>query len=199
MRSLRFRPHRALSARRTRGDLVRRVAAVVVVAVVAAGAAASALLGGRALAQNADCGPGTAGKVYPVTDCMLMTSTNTITAGGELTVFGGGFKPVSSVSVQLHSTPVTLGSLTSNGLGSVEGGVTIPASTSVGSHELDLSGINPDGTRRLLTASVLIEAATSASSGLSAWFWTGIGVLVFALVGIALVLARGGRRGRRVG
>lgn len=196
MRSLRFRLNRALPSGRLRGDFARRTVAV---AVVAAGAAASALVGGHALAQSVDCGPGSAGSVYPVTDCMALTSTNVISLGGQLTVSGGGFRPVSPVSVQLHSDTVTLGSLTSNSAGSVDGAVTIPPSVPAGSHELDLSGVNPDGTPRVLTASVRIEAAASTSSGLSGWFWFGIGMLVLALLGIALVVARGSRRRRQAG
>ena len=196
MRSLSFRSTRALPSGPPRCDFVRRTAAAVV---VATGAAVLAMVGGYAAAQSVDCGPGTAGGVYPVTDCMVLTSTNAIGAGGKLTVSGGGFKPVSTVSVVLHSDTVSLGSLTSNGDGSVDGAVSIPSSVPAGSHELDLSGVNPDGTPRVLSASVKIEAATAAASGLSGWFWAGISALLLALLGIALVVARSIRGGRQVG
>jgi hypothetical protein len=193
MRSLRFDP--PPPPRRARGDFARRTAAVFAVAL---GAAGGALVGGHAAAQSADCGPGTAGSVYPVADCMVLTSTNATSLGGDLTVSGAGFKPATSVSVQLHSSTVTLGSLTSNTVGAVDGTVSIPNSVPTGTHELDLMGINPDGTARELTATVQIKSGTSASSGLSGWFWAGISVLALALLGIAIVAMRG-RRGRQVG
>ena len=185
--------HRPISGRGR--DFLRRTAAAVT---IAAGALAAALLAGPATAQTADCGPGTAGSVYPVSDCLAMTSTNTIIGGDSLTVSGDGFKALSSVSVLLHSTPVSLGALTSDSSGSVDGAVKIPQSVPVGTHELELAGINPDGTARVLTATVQIASNSTAGSSLSGWFWTGVGILAAVLLVIAALLARNSRS-RRAG
>lgn len=196
MRSDFSEPARRLPMSGRRGDFLRRTAAAIT---VAAGALAAALLAGPATAQTSDCEPGTIGSIYPVSDCMAMTNTNFVGVGGSLIVSGEGFRPLSSVSVQLHSTPVSLGSMTSDSSGSVDGSVKIPDSVPAGTHELDLAGFNADGMPRLLTATVQIGSKSVASSGMSGWFWTGIGLLVVVLLIIAALVARSGRQGRQVG
>lgn len=189
-------PARRRSNGERRGDFLRRTVAAIT---IAAGALAAALLAGPATAQTSDCEPGTVGSVYPVADCMAMTSTNIIGLGGSLIVSGEGFRPLSTVSVQLHSTPVTLGSLTSDTSGSVDGSVKIPDSVAAGTHELELAGFNADGMPRLLTATVQIGSKSVSSSGTSGWFWVGIGLLVVVLMIIAALVVRSGRQGRQAG
>jgi hypothetical protein len=196
MRSQCSEPASGLPTSGRRGDFLRRTVAAIT---IAAGALAAALLAGPAAAQSADCEPGTVGSVYPVSDCMAMTSTNFIGLGGSLIVSGEGFRPLSTVSVQLHSTPVSLGSLTSDTSGSVDGSVKIPDSVAVGTHELELTGLNADGMPRLLTATVQIGSKSVSSSGMSGWFWVGIGLLVAVLMVIAALVARSGRQGRQAG
>jgi hypothetical protein len=169
-----------------RGDFLRRTVAAIT---IAAGALAAVLIAGPATAQSADCEPGTVGSVYPVSDCL----------GGSLTVSGDGFKPLSSVSVQLHSTPVSLGTLNSDSSGSVDGAVKIPDSVPVGTHELELSGFNADGMPRVLTATVQIGSKSVSSSGMSGWFWVGVGLLVIVLAVVAALVARSSRHSRQAG
>ncbi|HEU5425340.1 MAG TPA: hypothetical protein VFU74_00615 [Actinocrinis sp.] len=196
MRSQCSEPASRLPINGRRGDFLRRTVAAIT---IAAGALAAALLAGPATAQSADCEPGTVGSIYPVTDCMAMTSTNFIGLGGSLIVSGEGFRPLSAVSAQLHSTPVSLGSFTSDASGSVDGSVKIPDSVAVGTHELELTGLNADGMPRLLTATVQIGSKSVSSSGMSGWFWVGIGLLVAVLMVIAALVARSGRQGRQAG
>lgn len=179
-----------------RGDFLRRTVAAIT---IAAGALAAVLIAGPATAQSADCEPGTVGSVYPVSDCLAMTSTNFVGLGGSLTVSGDGFKPLSSVSVQLHSTPVSLGTLNSDSSGSVDGAVKIPDSVPVGTHELELSGFNADGMPRVLTATVQIGSESVSSSGMSGWFWVGVGLLVIVLAVVAALVARSSRHSRQAG
>lgn len=196
MRSECSEPARRLPISGRRGDFLRRTLAAIT---IAAGALAAALLAGPATAQTADCEPGTIGSVYPVSDCLAMTNTNFIGLGGSLIVSGEGFRPLSTVSVQLHSTPVSLGSLTSDTSGSVDGSVKIPDSVAAGTHELELAGFNADGMPRLLTASVQIGSKSVSSAGTSGWFWVGIGLLAIVLLIVAALVARSGRQGRQAG
>jgi len=156
------------------------------------------MLGGAARAMGPDCNPNAPGTVYPPTDCSALTSSNAIGLGGRLSVSGGGFQPATAVTVELHSTVVKLGTLTSDSSGSADGAVSIPDSIPVGTHDLDLTGVNPDGTERLLSATVQINAlsqtGSSMSSGFGVLFWIVLGVVVLGLLGVLLLLVvrRGG-------
>jgi hypothetical protein len=154
--------------------------------------------GGAAGATAADCTPSAPASAYPPGVCLASTSTNTIVFGGKLGVSGGGFEPQTAVSVDLHSAVVALGRLTSDKSGLAQGAFTIPMSVPVGAHELQMSGRNPDGSARLLTASVVIQQQSlsggSSSSAGTVLLWTGVGVGVLLIAGVALLLVR-----RRVG
>jgi len=61
-------------------------------------------------------------------------------AGSSITVTGTGFEPGESVAIELHSTPVLLGTVIANSSGAISGTFTIPASAPEGSHSLVLTG-----------------------------------------------------------
>ena len=70
------------------------------------------------------------------------------TPGGVVTVVSDGWKAGSSVSATLHSTPVSLGTLTAAADGGVNGQFTLPSSTEVGAHTIEFTGTDPhDRTR----------------------------------------------------
>jgi len=163
---------------------------------LAAAFACVALLG-AADPSAADCNPYATGIVYPPVSCQALVNTNTIAEGGKLGVGGAGFKPTTSVLVELHSSIISLGTLTSDSTGAVSGSVAIPDAVPVGTHDLDLDGVNADGTMRRLSATVDISAVAksgSASSGPGAVFWTVVGLISAAVVGLLMLLV--GRRGR---
>jgi hypothetical protein len=174
-------------------------------AALGTGLGLAVVLGGSTTAASAaaDCGPSTVGTIYPPTVCAALTSSNAVGAGGRLSVSGDGFKPITSVSVVLHSSVINLSTLTSDSSGTVNGNVTIPDSVPAGAHDLDLTGVNPDGSARLLTATVQIEAqsrtGSGSGSGFGALFWTGMGVAALVVLGVLLLLITRNRRGGQAG
>jgi hypothetical protein len=72
-------------------------------------------------------------------------TSHTTAAGATITVHGDGFAPHTDVDVTLHSTPVDLGTFTTNGAGAFTASVTIPADTAGGDHEVVLTGTAADG------------------------------------------------------
>lgn len=58
---------------------------------------------------------------------------------------GGALEPQSTVSVEIHSEPKSLGTLTVDGKGGVSGAVSLPADLIAGFHTLHLLGVNREG------------------------------------------------------
>lgn len=72
-------------------------------------------------------------------------ASTTVTAGAGLSFTADGFAPDSEVTVELHSDPVDLGTVTADAAGHVAATVTIPADVPAGDHTLVLSGTGADG------------------------------------------------------
>lgn len=122
-----------------------------------------ALVGFTGIANAASCSPGT---VYPPSSCAVGVSRSFVAAGGTLIVAGTGFLGESRVDVYLHSRQVLLGYGTADGSGNFRLSVTIPADTTPGRHQIIESGLNPDGSPRLLTdtISVTLRITTTAAA-----------------------------------
>ena len=127
------------------------------------------------------------------------TVSSTAPAGGSLTVSSTGWKPGSTVSGTLCSTPVAIGTLTADSTGKISGGYVVPAATVVGSHDLVLTGVDAASAKRTVTAGVTITAAgatttvlggttttTISHTGLAA---TGANVFKLGLSGLLVVFA----------
>jgi hypothetical protein len=180
---------RRVRTRRTRAFALAALACAVGFMIAGGGAAVGA--------TGTDCTAGAPTSAYPPGECAAALNSNLITAGGPLSVSGGGFKPLSTVNVYLHSDVVSLGHLTSDDTGMAQGTFTIPENVASGEHTLQMFGTNPDGSPRLLSAAVAIKQASSSSSSSSTGtvlLWTGVGVGVLLIAGVALLLVR-----RRVG
>jgi hypothetical protein len=93
----------------------------------------------------------------PVTPTVDTTSP---VAGGAITVSGGGFAAATPLTIELHSTPVVLGTTTSDASGNYAATVVIPADTPAGAHELVVSGLDPDGQPRSVSVAITVLAAT---------------------------------------
>lgn len=89
-------------------------------------------------------------------------SADSVSAGGRLTITGMGFKPGSSASFTLHSTPVNLGTATVDAQGVATLGVTLPAGVAPGQHSVVIDGVGVDGKARQLSAALTITAAATA-------------------------------------
>ncbi|WP_133259872.1 hypothetical protein [Streptacidiphilus pinicola] len=86
--------------------------------------------------------------------------------GGALTVTGPGFAPESWVSIDILSQVVHLKTVEAEGNGRVRARVRIPDDFEEGTHTLMLTGRNPDGSERRLSATiVVVEAGRGGASG----------------------------------
>ena len=133
--------------------------------------------------------------LYPV-------DTATPTAGGTLRVGGSGWLPGSTVDVELHSTPVHLGSVLVDQDGGFLFTATIPADTPPGSHEIVATGTGADRQPQSVSSPIDVVAAqagatttttaarvtTTTTHGRSSTLpLTGGDTLALAVGGIALV------------
>ena len=89
--------------------------------------------------------------------------TTTPVAGGAVTVSGGGFMPSTELTIELHSTPVVLGTTTTDASGNYTTSVVIPADTAPGQHLLVVTGLGPDGQPRSVSTEITVVADTAVS------------------------------------
>jgi uncharacterized repeat protein (TIGR02543 family) len=105
-----------------------------------------------------------------VTEDMTLTATYSVNTpafwvptsahqGDTITITGSGFDPGEQVTVELHSSPVTLGTVTANAAGNISGAVVIPADTEVGEHTIVV--VSAAGT---FTSPITVTAADPAPS-----------------------------------
>lgn len=95
-------------------------------------------------------------------------SSGSIAAGGTLTLGGGGFAPTTPLTIELHSTPVRLGSTTSDADGNYSTTVEVPRDTEPGTHSIVVSGEAPDGEVHEVTTTITVTAATAQSGSATA-------------------------------
>jgi LPXTG-motif cell wall-anchored protein len=89
---------------------------------------------------------------------------NTPAAGQEVTIEVGGFGPHSTVTIELHSDPVVLGTFTADGEGVVRATVRLPEGVS-GSHDIVVMGTNALGAPVVANIPVTISAVPTDGSG----------------------------------
>lgn len=84
---------------------------------------------------------------------------------GSVTVSGEGFAPNTDVQVYLFSTATAVGSAPVNSTGAFSKNFAVPASIAAGLHTLQVVGLAPDGSVRVLDLGVrVVDAAASAST-----------------------------------
>ncbi|MBA8816829.1 hypothetical protein FHX48_001922 [Microbacterium halimionae] len=121
-----------------------------------------------------------------LTDAAVKLSASTVVAGGSLSVTGTGFTAGETVRVELHSTPVMLGTAVADASGAISVGVKIPESTTAGRHEIVLvtaSGERASGVVTVTSAGPL--AVTGADAGRT-WSIALVASLALALGGALL-------------
>lgn len=104
----------------------------------------------------------------PPADAELALTTtdgdiSTAEPGQQITVIGSGFLPFSTVTIVIYSTPVTLGTVTTDDSGSFSKLVTVPDSLEAGSHSLLAYGVDPSGTDRSLRLNIAVAAASAGA------------------------------------
>lgn len=158
---------------------VRKIAQLVVAMVVAVAPVAFAI---PAHASPYTSGGGTISPANPA-------------PGGSCTVTGTGFKPDSSVAVQILSTPVHLASVTADANGLATATVTIPASFASGSaHTIQLVGLDSTGAEYAVSIPVTLGSTGTAlpKTGTNlGYLWFGVMALV---LGVLLVVVARRRR-----
>jgi hypothetical protein len=115
----------------------------------------------------------------------ITVTPSTVSGGNQVTIQSSGWKANSDVTITLHSTPVVLGTVTADASGAVSATETIPSGTAVGSHTIELTGTDPSGAPRDVTAQINVTSGGSGSLPRT-------GAAIAAMVGVALVLFLGG-------
>ncbi len=87
-----------------------------------------------------------------------------VAPGGTFTVTSTGWQPNSNVDATLHSDPVTLGSLTADPTGQVQGSFDVPSGTASGAHTVDLVGTGQSGDPRTVSIPLTVTGTGSAST-----------------------------------
>ncbi|MBS1674619.1 MAG: hypothetical protein JSS74_11725, partial [Actinobacteria bacterium] len=121
----------------------------------------------------------------------LKLGSSSVSAGGSITIAGSGLEENEKVALELHSTPVSLGSATSDADGAFSATVTIPANTTPGEHHV--VAILADGSQ--ITAALTVVAAGSVAGGGLALTGADSGsflllAVVLLALGLGLVVAR---------
>lgn len=130
----------------------------------------------------------------------VTVSPSSVPPGGTINVTSSGWAGGATVTVVMHSDPVTLGTMVASSTGTATGSFTIPSSATVGSHTLDLSGTGASGSARTVSGSFSVTSSTTATTSRpSALSRTGrdiAGTVLFALllIGAGAVLTRARRR-----
>ncbi|KJL26283.1 Endonuclease/Exonuclease/phosphatase family protein [Microbacterium oxydans] len=86
--------------------------------------------------------------------------SESVVAGGAVTVSGTGFRADTTLRIELRSTPIPLGTVTTDATGGFRATVTVPADTSPGAHRIVL--IDQDGVET--AAAVTVTASTGGSA-----------------------------------
>lgn len=127
----------------------------------------------------------------PVKAAPTVVIPDSVAPGTELQISGSDLGPSSTYRIELHSTPVVLGSITTSAAGTFGSGFVIPRGTAAGTHQVVV--YDPNG-NIVATADITVTAgpnlaATGATTDYD-WF-VGAGAL---LLGLALLVVARRRR-----
>ncbi len=89
---------------------------------------------------------GTTSETPPVLKIEFGFTVGQRASGGELFLTGDGFVPGNVVTVTLHSMPTMLGIITTSATGSFDQSLTLPTSLETGTHHVEVTYTNADGT-----------------------------------------------------
>lgn len=97
-------------------------------------------------------------------EATIVLSAHEVAGGSSIEVEGTGFKPGTTVSVLMHSTPVTLGEAVVDASTAFTFSGTIPAAAAIGQHRIEVSGIGLDGTAVLVSREFSVIAAAPSTT-----------------------------------
>jgi LPXTG-motif cell wall-anchored protein len=98
----------------------------------------------------------------------VSVSRSQATAGGSVDVSVDGFTPGEQVRIELHSTPVLLGTVTAGADGTANSTVTIPVGTDAGQHTITVVGVTC-GIQASIPITVVAPAADEPVASLAAF------------------------------
>lgn len=93
----------------------------------------------------------------------LGLGSTSVAAGGTVTISGAGFVASADLRIELRSTPVLLGTATTDATGAFRTTVTVPADTAPGAHSLVM--IDPDGAETAVALTVTAAAGGGQPGG----------------------------------
>jgi LPXTG-motif cell wall-anchored protein len=100
--------------------------------------------------------PGGPGQHPPRDDAPALDSQDSAAPGGAITVTSAGWASRTPVTLELHSSPVLLGTFQTTASGTLTARVTIPRSTPPGQHTIVAFGLSDTGTFQRLTTPIFI-------------------------------------------
>lgn len=178
---------------------VRRRAGVLLVAVIAMLASLVLLGSGTASARPAAAVAASSSAPYPPVLCPTIAISTTHPFPGEtITITGQGFAAGQALTLVMHTTTYVLGHVTTSAAGTFTAQVTLPAGVT-GNHVIIAEGSGTDCP--VDPIQILVGTPTSPGSG-SPLPFTGVDILTalaiaLGLIGVGLLVARGGRRSYR--
>lgn len=122
----------------------------------------------------------------PVLEAEIEVLADTVVQGGSVEVIGRGFQAGEVVQVDLHSDPIRLAEITTDGSGSFRAQVTVPLDAPVGDHTLVVTGSDSGLSAE---AAVAVTAAAGEAGGLPV---TGGSVPIVLLIVVIGLLVAGG-------
>jgi hypothetical protein len=118
-----------------------------------------------------------------------------VAAGGTVTVSGGGFAPNQTLTAQLNSTPVALGTTTSDAAGNFSFIATIPRSTTSGAHTIIVDGLGANGSTRRVSGALTVSGGLKVTGGtVDTLFIAGLLILGYGVVLVGISRPIGPRR-----
>lgn len=149
----------------------------------------SALLAALALLALTSGHSRAAADPYPPTNsCAISTLNHSVQPGDTINLNGSGFAANSTVTLTLHSTPMSLGTVHTDGTGAFTDSVTIPSSLTGTSHTIVAS--SPSVTCSMgLSATKGVDAVSTSkpTSGTDALATTGFAAMTASVIAVALL------------
>ena len=122
----------------------------------------------------------------PVLEAEIELLADSVVQGGTVEIIGRGYQAGEEVTIELHSDPIRLAEVTTDGSGSFRAQVTVPLDAPVGDHTVVVTG---SGSGLSAEAALTVTAAAGADGGLPS---TGGSVPIVLLVAVLVLLAAGG-------
>jgi hypothetical protein len=142
-------------------------------------AIAGALLVLTALGARPDSASAQVVPATPTTSTDVTLTPNPVRALGAVTIDATGFQPGSLVAIDVAGL-VRLDRISADDSGAIHATVTLPAAVVVGDHQLLISGFDPAGAPRSLTAALQVESGFG-NTGAPPLVWTTVALGAIAV------------------